>query len=209
MRSSSERGFSLLELLAAIAVGLTLAGITVMAFVPVFKTQHTGEAYNETLTTMRRARDQAATDMRIYVVTFTAPGTIVVQQAGAGNTTCTFAPSGNVLLTTVLPPDVQFQTQAGIPTSNTTAPMTPDQFGTGGFAFDLDEANNIAGVASICFNPDGTTTDNNGNLAGGVVYLGRTGDLYSERAVTVWGATGRIRGWRLYSTSGGNAWSQQ
>ncbi len=198
-------------MLAVVAVGLTLAGITVMAFVPTFKTQHTTEAYNETLTTLRRARDQAAGDMRIYVVTFTPPGTIVVQQAGAGNTTCpgNFAASGSVLLTTVLPPDVQFQTQAGIPTSNATAPMTPDQFGTGAFAIDLDEANNITGITSICFNPDGTATDDNGSLAGGVVYLGRTGDLYSERAVSVWGATGRIRGWRLYNTAAGNAWSQQ
>jgi prepilin-type N-terminal cleavage/methylation domain-containing protein len=211
MKLGTHRGFSLLEMLAAIAISLTLAGITVMAFVPIFKSQDIATAYNDTLTTLRRARDQSEGDMRIYVVTFTAPGTITVQQAGPGNTTCTFAPSGSVLVQTVLPPDISFATQAGFPTSNSYSapPATPDAFGTGAFAVDLDEANNNPNIASVCFNPDGTATDNLGNMAGGVVYLTRSGDLYSSRAVTLWGSTGRIRGWRLYNVAGVNTWKQQ
>ena len=34
------------------------------------------------------------------------------------------------------------------------------------------------------------------------MYLARTGDLLSSRAITLWGGTGRIHGWRLYGKSG-------
>jgi len=209
MRSSKSRGFSLLEMLVTIGISLTLAGITTMAFVPVLKQQRVADAYNTTLTTMRRARDQAAGDMRIYVVTFTAPGTVTVQQAGPGISTCQIPPTGPVLITMTLPSDITYHVEPGVPTSNSTAPTTPDAFGTAGFTFDLDQSNNNPGIASICFNPDGTATDALGNISSGVVYLGRPGELYSMRAVTVWGATGRIRGWRLYNPGGVNTWSQQ
>jgi len=43
-----------------------------------------------------------------------------------------------------------------------------------------------------------------------VLYLARPGNLYSSRAVTLWGITGRIRGWRLYQNGGAGAyWRQQ
>jgi len=208
MRSPNDRGFSLLEMLVAIAISLTLAGITVMAFVPVMKTQSVTTAYNYTLTTLRRARDQASGDMRTYVVTFTTPGTITVQQSVSTSGTCQIPATGSVLITTVLPSDITFHVEPGVPTSNTVAPTTPDQFGTAGYAIDFDEPN-TPGTATICFNPDGTATDALGNINNGVVYLGRPGDLYSSRAITLWGSTGRLRGWRLYNASGTNSWSQQ
>ena len=201
-------GFSLLEMMIVVAIALTLAGVTAMAWVPVMKQQHVTTAYNQTLGTLRRARDQAAADMRIYVVTFTAPGTITVQQAGPGNITCPVAPSGTVLMTTVLPTDILFQVEPGVPTSPAVPPTTPDGFGTGALAIDFDEPTN-PGQNSICFNPDGSATDSLGNINNGVVYLGRTGDVYSARAITLWGTTGRIRGFRLYNISGSNQWSQQ
>jgi len=208
MKLSTHRGFSLLEMLVAIAISLTLAGITVMAFMPVTNTQHVTDAYNETLTTMRRARDQAAGDMRTYVATFTLPGTVTVQESTSTNGTCQIPPTGNVLVTTVIPSDITYHIEPGVPTSNTTAPMTPDQWGGAANAIDLDQPN-TAGVATVCFNPDGTATDSLGNIANGVVYVGRPGDLYSSRAITLWGSTGRIRGWRLYNISGVNTWKQQ
>jgi len=51
--------------------------------------------------------------------------------------------------------------------------------------------------------PDGSAHDVNGNLNSGIVYVARNGDLYSSRAITLYGATGRIRGWRLLSSGGG------
>jgi len=199
-RHRSHLGFSLLEMMIVIAIGLTMAGITTIAFVPVMKTQRTTTAYNDTLTTLRRARDQACADMRIYVVSFTAPGTITVTQ----NTT-----SGPTLITTVLPSDITFHVEPGVPVSSTAAPMTPDGFGSAAYAIDFDQGIPPGGGTTIYFYPDGTAQDNSGNINNGVVYLGRPGDLYSSRAITLWGITGRIRGWRLYNVSGVNTWRQQ
>jgi prepilin-type N-terminal cleavage/methylation domain-containing protein len=202
-----SRGFSLLEMMIVVAIGFTIAGITAMAYVPVMKQQHVTTAYNTVLTSLRRARDQAAADMRIYVVTFTTPGTVTVQQAGPGNTTCQIPPTGAVLQTNILPSDISFQVEPGSPTSPSTQPTTPDGIGTASLAIDFDEPS-AAGATSVCFNPDGSATDSLGNVSNGVIYLGRTGDVYSGRAITLWGTTGRIRGWRLLNVSGTPTWKQ-
>jgi prepilin-type N-terminal cleavage/methylation domain-containing protein len=209
-KQATFKGFSLLEMMIVVAIGFTIAGITAIAYVPVMKSQHVTEAYNTTLTTLRRAHDQAQNDMRIYLVQFSTPGTITVSQTNpaGGNVGCVIPASGSVLLTATLPPDVTFQVESGVPTSNTTAPTTPDTFGTAGYAIDFDQGYN-AGYTYICFNPNGTASDGAGNLNNGVVYLGRANDEFSARAITLWGATGRLRGWRLYPSGAGSAWSQQ
>jgi prepilin-type N-terminal cleavage/methylation domain-containing protein len=211
MTAKKQRGFSLLEMMITLAVGLILAGITAMALMPVMNQQHVTTAYNATLNTLRNARDRAAGDMRTYVVTFSnaaIPNTITVQQSVNATGACQIPPTGPVLVTTILPSDITFQIEPGVPTSQSTAPTTPDAFGTAAFAIDVDEPNS-AGTNTVCFNPDGTASDALGNVSNGVVYLGRTGDVYSARAITLWGSTGRIRGWRLYSISGTNTWRQQ
>ena len=88
--------------------------------------------------------------------------------------------------------------QAGFPGA------APDGFGAGVNAIDFGQA--LAGepMNYVVFMPDGSAQDNLGNFNSGVIYLTRPGDnIYnSSRAITVWGATGRIRGWRLTQTAG-------
>jgi hypothetical protein len=119
----------------------------------------------------------------------------------------TQAATGQVVSVQTLPNDISFQVILGIPTTLAT---TPDHFGTGGTAIDFDQG--VAGGAKnvICFNPDGSSQDVNSNGNNGVIYLARGGELYSSRAITVWGATGRLRGYRLYPVAaGGSIWRQQ
>jgi prepilin-type N-terminal cleavage/methylation domain-containing protein len=208
MGRGKQRGFSLMEMMMVIALLLICAAITSMSVVPVRNAEHVTAAYNTTLTTLRRARDQAAADMRVYVVTFTAPGTITVAQSLSITTTCQVPALGPVLLTATLPSDVSFQVIAGIPTSPSSPPTTPDGFGTGANAIDFDQGHNPGGT-TICFQPDGTAVDQAGNTNNGVVYMARNNDIYSSRAVTLWGSTGRLRGWRLYKSGASYAWQQQ
>lgn len=199
-RRRNSGGFSLLELLIKMAIGLIVVGIATITYTPMMQQQHVVNAYNSTLTTLRRARDQAAGDMRVYVVSFTLPGTITVTQ----NTT-----TGPLLVTTVLPPDVTFHVEPGVPTSPTVAPTTPDGMGSAANAIDFDQGVGAGGATTIYFYPDGTAQDINGNTNNGVVYLGMPGQLYSSRAITLWGSTGRIRGWRLYKLGAATTWRQQ
>jgi len=199
LRESS--GWSLIEMMTVLAITLTLASITtVVSLQPVLKQQRINTSYNDILTTLRHVHDQAAADMRVYVVSFATPGTVTVTQ----NTL-----AGPLLLTTTLPADVTFHLEAGLPNSPTVAPTTPDGFGSAGFAMDFNQGIGAGGGTTIYFQPDGTATDINGNLNNGVVYFGRPGDLYSSRAITLWGTTGRLRGWRLYPNGAQNVWRQQ
>jgi hypothetical protein len=90
--------------------------------------------------------------------------------------------------------------------------MTPDGFGIGGTAIDFDQG--VAGGAKnvIYFYPDGSAEDVNGNVNNGVVYIaltGNTGFVSTSRAITLWGATGRLRGWHIYQNAAKWYWRQQ
>ena len=198
-RARATSGFSLVETMIVLAIMLIRSGILFMSLQPALKDTRVTNAYNTTLMTMRRAREAAISERRTYVVTFNnavMPNAVTITQAA----------TGQVIATETLPPDIFFRVEPGIPVS---AATTPDHFGTGGVAIDFDQA--VAGGAKnvICFNPDGSAQDVNSNSNNGVIYMARIGSLYSSRAITVWGATGRLRGYRLYPNAGGSIWRQQ
>lgn len=192
------RGFSLLEMMAVIAIGLIVSVMAMVTLQPTLKYTRVTNAYNITLMAMRQARDTAVAQRQIYYVTFThnvtPPDQITITQGA----------TGTVMNTFTIPNDVAFLAQLGLPGAGS----TPDNFGTGGTAIDFDQG--VAGGAKnvIYFYPDGTIEDVSGNLNNGVIYIARTNDLYSSHAITAWGATGRLRGWRLYNNAGVKYWRQ-
>jgi prepilin-type N-terminal cleavage/methylation domain-containing protein len=198
-RIRQASGFSLIETMIVLAIMLIASGIFFMSIQPALKDTRVTNAYNTTLMTLRRAREAAIAERRTYIVTFNnavTPNSITMTQAA----------TGLVITTQTLPPDVFFRVEPGIPVSTAT---TPDHFGIGNTAIDFDQAVSGGAKNVVCFNPDGTAQDINSNTNNGVVYMARTGSLYSSRAITVWGATGRLRGYRLYTSAGGPVWRQQ
>jgi type II secretory pathway pseudopilin PulG len=207
MASRNIKGFSLLELMIGVMIAMILTAVATMSYQPIIQQQHVANAYNTTLLALRRAHDQAQADMRVYLVTFSPAA------AGVNGGTITVTqdiPSAPVLFSATLPTDVTFHIEPGIPTSPTTAPTTPDGFGTGSSTFDFDQ---VAGGGSqlIYFYPDGSAQDagpNGGNVNNGVVYLGMPGKLITCRAISLWGYTGRLRGWRLVQKATVWTWIQ-
>jgi prepilin-type N-terminal cleavage/methylation domain-containing protein len=195
------RGFSLLEMMLVIAILLIAAGISFIALQPVLRETRLVNGYNTTMMAMRRAREAAIGQRRTYIVTFNnaaLPNTIRIAPASVT--------PGGITATYSLPSDLRF-TVVGSSFPN----PGPDGFGNGSVAIDFDQ--NVVGASaadksSIYFTPDGSAQDINSNINNGVVYMTRPGELYSSRAITLWGTTGRLRGWRLYS-SGGAQWKQQ
>src|SRR5260370_709899 len=63
-----------------------------------------------------------------------------------------------------------------------------------------------AGLNTMYFQVDGTVLRDSqtGAVASGVIYVGRTGDPTSNRAASILGTTGRIKGWRLNQKT--NTW---
>jgi prepilin-type N-terminal cleavage/methylation domain-containing protein len=197
MASRKQNGFSMLELIIAISVALILTAAVTATMQTSLRQQQLNDAYNVTLTSLRRAHDQAANDMRVYCVTFTAPNTITVNETNS---------AGTLLFQATLPPLVTFNLTPGLP--NTTA-TTPDGFGTASSIFDFDQAPSGAGGTNVIyFQPDGSAVDAAGNVNNGVVYLSMPGQLITCRAITLWGYTGRIRGWRLTQVASVWTWSQ-
>jgi prepilin-type N-terminal cleavage/methylation domain-containing protein len=211
MASSKQRGFSMLELVITITLSLIIGGITYISLRTALNQSHITEAYDTTLMVLRNTRNMAIAQGHEYVVTFlpataTAPATIEVQyQPG---------PVGGVaqpiqaVMNYTIPIDVNFAVQTGFPTN------APDGFGTGVTAIDFGQS--LAGepMNDVVFMPDGSSqasvVGSNGSYNSGVVYLTQASrGLYASRAITVWGATGRICGWTLTAQSGVATWEQQ
>jgi Tfp pilus assembly protein FimT len=211
-------GFTLLEIAIVVTIAIAMTGMAFISFTPLLQQQHLTNAYNITMATMRQARDNAVAQRTSYSVTFSnaaVPNTIVVAPVlPTGGTAFTGEQSS---VTYQLPSDVSFLAQTGLPNTQATAP--DNYYNSGLQAIDLGYAANgyTAGVHTVYFCPDGSAQNAqngagqcSGSWEGGVLYIAQSGNLLSSRAITLWGATGHIHGWRLYAKSGGGyQWVRQ
>lgn len=207
MASNRQKGFSLLELMVAICIILILAAVGFISLQPMLKRSHVDSGYETTLMALRNTRNLAITQSHEYYVVFNPAGfpagTIQIQYqppaVGGGA-----APPLQQVITYSLPADVNFGVLSGFPGA------TPDGFGSGGTAIDLGQSLAGSPMNYVVFMPDGSARDQVGNFNNGVVYLTPAdNNIYNSRAVTVWGSTGRIRGWRVNTVAGVNTWVQQ
>ncbi len=198
MPRSRMRGFSLIEVLIVMSVLIIVTGIGFITLQPALKQIRVTNAYNTTLMTLRRARETAIAQRRTYIVTFNngaVPNTVNIAPASV-------TPNG-LNVTYTLPNDIQFTVLGSFPNPG------PDGFGNGTVAIDFDQNVGAGDKTKVFFLPDGSAQDINSNLNNGVVYVARPGELYSANAITVRGATGRLRGWKLYNVAGTPTWKQQ
>jgi prepilin-type N-terminal cleavage/methylation domain-containing protein len=210
MPTRNMRGFSLLEMMIVVCIGLIMAAITFISLQPALKEGHINNAYDTALTQMRVARERAIAERSRYIVCF---GANTPPLAGAGvpapdlqsiqlwhwGVGVPASPPPNLISSVEIPLDVQFQAVAGLPAA------APDNWGAGGVAIDFDQG--VAGGKKyyVMFMPDGSSQDELGNYSSGVLYMARAGTLSSSRAITIFGTTGRVRGWRLNA----GAWIEQ
>jgi len=202
MLARKMRGFSLIEMMIVVALIMIVLAFSIMAIQPSLKQNDVTEGYNQTLMALRQARDFSVAQRQIYFVTLSNaanPNSITITQGSTGTVTATY----------FLPTDVAFVAWPGLPQSPVAYPMTPDGFGTGATAIDFDQG--VAGGTKnvIYFYPDGSAEDAIGNVNNGVIYMDMPGFINTSRAVTLWGATGRLRGWHLYMNAGQWYWRQQ
>lgn len=204
-RRHRASGFSLIELLITTVILLIIAAVTFINFGTSLRNIHLNSAYNLTMSVMRQAHDNAVAQAIPYEVIFIPgypSGIQVVPLAGSNLPTFTYQ----------LPRDIWFYAPGVNP--------SPDGLGTGANAIDFGYLANGGGggQAFVWFCPDGSaqqsSTCNSGGYANwdsGVVYI----DIRETptpgkcaRALSLWGGTGRIHGWQLYS-SGGTTWVRQ
>ena len=195
-----QRGFSAIELLIVIAIALIISAGAMIQFMPVLRSARAENALQTTLGQVRNARGLAIDQRAKYRISFLAPRTIQLDQIKTdplGVQTITFVSS------IALPTDTQFIAIAGIPTGG----ATPDALPTFGNAIDFS-VDNGGGGTTLYFQPDGRILDAANRLNNGVVYVARPGELLSSRAVSVLGATGRVKGWHLIKNGANMVWTQ-
>ena len=199
----AQRGFSLIEAIFVIAIALIITAGALIQFTPVLKSARAENALQTTLAQVRNARGLAIDQRSKYRLTFVAPRTIQLHRGVLDQVTHIL--SYAFVSTIDLPNDTQFIAITGIPTSG--SGTTPDSLPTTGAAIDfsLDYG---GGGTQIFFQPDGRALDSANRLNTGVVYVARPGELMSSRAVSVLGATGRVKGWRLIQSGSKVAWTQ-
>lgn len=199
--SRKASGFSLLETMVVVSITMIAAAISFVALQPTLKQAHANTALNESFMWMRQYRQRAVDERKRYIVTFNAPQTIQISRWDFAQPV---SPAPVLIYTETLPSDVFFQVVAGVPGGT-----PPDGFGNASRAIDFGQGIGLGGLNEVVFMPDGSSQDRVGNLNSGVIYMGRNGDLYSSRAITVYGATGRLRGWQLVSQGGAPTWVQK
>lgn len=200
MASRKMRGFSVVEMMIVVIIMMIIIGTAFIQIAPALKNAKAETALQTTLGQMRRAHELAVDRRSVYRVTFNAPRTIQLDLVSIDPTTN--AKVFTLQSTIDLPTDMSFTIATGIPTAAT---KVPEGYGNGTTAIDFDRDFGGGGT-EVYFQRDGRALDASNRLNNGLVYICRSADYTSCKAVSLVGATGRSKGWRL--NPAGNGWIQ-
>jgi Tfp pilus assembly protein FimT len=171
----------------SLVIMAVMIAATIIRMQPVIQEWRANRAMYVVLGQLRWARQTSIAERRNIQVQFLGTNEIklIRQDQPAGQT---------VLSDLYLLGQARYMVVAGMPD-------TPDAFGN---ADPVEFAGVADGPPIMQFQSDGTFVDGNGNPINGTVFLGIPQFSSTARAVTVLGATGRVRSWG----SAGGAWTQ-
>ena len=187
------RGFSMIEMLVVVAIGMVVAGIAVIQIRPAMLQIHANNARDLVQSSLRRGRETAISDRRNVKVEF------LVNPPGnpAGSYVRLTRLSGGIGPNTVIsllpiPGDVIFTTFVG-------EPDTPDGYGNNAPIYFGGVANGPA--AGMVYQSDGTFAASTGVPINGTVFMGIPNQPTTARAITILGTTGRVRSYHISGTA--------
>jgi prepilin-type N-terminal cleavage/methylation domain-containing protein len=177
---SRQSGFSLLEMLFVVGIMGVLSTIAIAQIAQAVPAMKADGAMRVVMSQLNTARELAISQRRYIQVKFIAPNQMQVIRTDVD---AAGAVTGTTLLSTVtFESGITYNIVAGLPD-------TPDAFG-------IATPVNFGAAATIQFATDGELIDQAGSPLNGTIVVASPLIKNSSRAVTVFGATGRVRGYR-------------
>ncbi|MGA8224201.1 MAG: hypothetical protein WB780_21320 [Candidatus Acidiferrales bacterium] len=176
----------MIELAIVVILLMTVSAMALVQLHPTLQQQEANAAMIEVASELRQAREMAITQRRQIQVTFVGTNQINLTRLNINP-----GPVGNMQIQAPM----VYMLTAG-------KGDTPDGFGNAGA---IDFAGIIGGPPTMMFQSDGTFVNTVGVTINGTVFIGNPNEKSAARAVTVLGATGRIKMYKANS----NAWVQQ
>lgn len=176
-RARSERGVTLIEMLLVVGIMGVIGAMSAAQIATARRSMQGDGAMRLVMGQLNQAREMAITQRRTMEIKFVSSNWIQVvrHEVPAGTTTlASVAFEGNV--TYKLVPAVTTDTPDAMGLTN--APLA---FGN---------------ATSYTFSTDGTLIDQSGNPLNGTIFLAVVNVEPSQRAVTIMGGTGRVRGYK-------------
>jgi prepilin-type N-terminal cleavage/methylation domain-containing protein len=198
---TAEQGFSLIEMVVVVALAFTVMAFAVMNTVGSSQNARANSAVDAVISQLRQAREIAIARRRNVQVQFTAPNQIQL-------TILTLPGEAvpPVIAPTLLPGALTFAVLAGLPDTpmnfGNSTPISLQQPGGGGaWTVMFTTSGAFCGTAQSAASLYQATNNNPVNAS---LFLGIVGKPTTARAVTVFGATGRVRSY--YWT--GSSWQE-
>lgn len=175
-RSRSERGVTLIEMLLVLGIMGVVGAMGAAQIAEARRAMQGDGAMRLVMSQFNTAREMAVTQRRNMQLRFVGTNwmQVVRQEVPAGTTT---------LMSQAFEGNVTYRIVPSVTTD------TPDNFGN-------STALAFGTATSITFSSDGTLIDQSGNPLNGTVFLAVVNVPKSQRAVTILGATGRVRGYK-------------
>jgi prepilin-type N-terminal cleavage/methylation domain-containing protein len=180
----TTRGFSLIEMILVASILAIGSTFSMLVIGPALQARASEMASRTVSMELRRARQLSVDTRRLLRVTFTAPKTITLDQQAPVS-------EGGIwtqLSQLNLPDEMGFEIDGSVTAG-------PDGFAT-------SEAVNFSGLSQVFFMPDGSAISGSGLISSGVVYVARPAEVETTRAITVFGATGRVKEWQYVPSDG-------
>ena len=178
------RGFSLIELIIAASILAIASTFSMLIIGPALQARASEMASRTVSMELRRARQLSVDTRRLLRVTFTAPQTITLDQQAPISEGGAWTQVSQLYL----PDEMGFEIDGSVTAG-------PEGFAT-------SDAINFSGLSHVYFIPDGSAVSGIGLISSGVVYVARPAEVETTRAITVFGATGRVKEWKYVPSDG-------
>jgi len=174
---NDQRGFTMWELAVVCVLLMIISAMAIVQLHPTIQQQQADAAMVEVASMFRQAREMAIAQRRQIQVSFIGNNQVALNRLFINP-----AVVGGV----VIQPPMGFRLTNG-------KGDTPDGFGNAGA---IEFGGVVGGPPTMMFQSDGSFVGPTGVPINGTVFLGMLNEPSTARAVTVVGATGRIRMWR-------------